>query len=112
MAPFGLLCPAAFPATFAQLQRSTALPLNPDPAVPPFPFGWGPSPSRWAPFRNRLAYQVLSRLSGQALLYASLGRIQNRRLDRYGIGGGLPPLPTISQGGLNTVLASLAAGVP
>ena len=112
MAPFGLLCPAALPATFAQLQRSTALPLNPDPAVPPFPFGWGPSPSRWAPFRNRLAYQVLSRLSGQALLYASLGRIQNRRLDRYGIGRGLPPLPTISQGGLNTVLESLAAGVP
>ena len=261
---------AAFRATFAQLQRSTALllrdgpellrglgvdglvvdqtsfagptlaeqlglpfvsvcsalPLNADPAVPPFQFGWGPSPSRWARLRNRLAQRLTARLlspiqaeiaahraaaglpplrrgadphsrlaqicqlppefdfprrsppaclhytgpltvpairpevpfpwdrlTGQPLFYASLGTIQNRQLDRFvtlaeacrhldaqlviSLGGGcapedLPPLPgsplvvgrapqlellkraalTISHGGLNTVLESLAAGVP
>lgn len=204
----------------------SALPLNPDPAVPPFHTGWGPSPSRWARLRNRVAHRLTARLqapiqaeiaahraaaglpplqrgadphsrlaqicqlppefdfprrsppaclhytgpltvpairpevpfpwerlTGQPLLYASLGTIQSRQFDRFvtlaqacrdldaqlviSLGGGcapedLPPLPgaplvvgrapqlellqratlTISPGGLNTVLESLAAGVP
>ena len=204
----------------------SALPLNPDPAVPPFHTGWGPSPSRWARLRNRVAHRLTARLqapiqaeiaahraaaglpplrrgadphsrlaqicqlppeldfprlarpaclhytgpltvpairpevpfpwerlTGLPLVYASLGTIQNRLLDRFvtlaqacrdldaqlviSLGGGgdpadLPPLPgsplvvgqapqlkllqratlTISHGGLNTVLESLAVGVP
>lgn len=60
----------------------SALPLNADPAVPPFHTGWGPARSRWDRLRCRLAHRLTARL--QAPIQAEIAA--------HRAAAGLPPL--------------------